>query len=238
MIMKGAMTRALTFAVALLCNTAAAAPLVSYESPCECRDNHGKHRWAAKNDPALPPSDASAIQPVTPSDIFNWQGPEEHLTSSSERIVTEQKWYDLPEEASLAVDRPYALPSTPGLFPGPNPGPPWVGCVPVSLAAARPNALPCVPGLFCELNPGPPPPLADDPATINEAIAMQHAAARVTFCALFNFMVSTNPSDLDFYRELVRLDAARRLRADWKRCRSLFLAIIRLCGNLNAGRTS
>ena len=94
--MKGAMTRAtLTFAVALLCNTAAAAPLVSYESPCECRDNHGKHRWAAKNDPALPPSDASAIQPVTPSDIFNWQGPEEHLTSSSERIVTEQKWYAL-----------------------------------------------------------------------------------------------------------------------------------------------
>jgi hypothetical protein len=96
MIMKGAMTRAtLTIAVALLCNTAAAAPLVSYESPCECRDNHGKHRWAAKNDPALPPSDASAIQPVTPSDIFNWQGPEEHLTSSSERIVTEQKWYAL-----------------------------------------------------------------------------------------------------------------------------------------------
>jgi hypothetical protein len=94
--MKGAMTRAtLTIAVALLCNTAAAAPLVSYESPCECRDNHGKHRWAAKNDPTLPPSDASAIQPVTPSDIFNWQGPEEHLTSSSERIVTEQKWYAL-----------------------------------------------------------------------------------------------------------------------------------------------
>jgi hypothetical protein len=41
---------------ALFCSTAAAAPLVTYESPCECRDNHGKHRWAEKNDPALPPT--------------------------------------------------------------------------------------------------------------------------------------------------------------------------------------
>jgi len=51
-------------AVAFLCGTAAAAPLVTYESPCECRDNHGKHRWAEKNDPAMPPKDASAIQAV------------------------------------------------------------------------------------------------------------------------------------------------------------------------------
>jgi hypothetical protein len=65
-------------AVAFVCFTAAAAPLVTYESPCECRDNHGKHRWAEKNDPSQPPKDASAIQAVTPSDIFNWQGPTEH----------------------------------------------------------------------------------------------------------------------------------------------------------------
>jgi hypothetical protein len=82
-------------AVAFLCSMVVAAPLVTYESPCECRDNHGKHRWSEKNDPALPPSDASAIQAVTPSDIFNWQGPTEHLTSSSERIAGEQKWYAL-----------------------------------------------------------------------------------------------------------------------------------------------
>jgi hypothetical protein len=53
------------------------------------------HRWAEKNDPALPPTDASPIQAVTPSDIFNWPGPTEHLTRSSERIATEQKWYAL-----------------------------------------------------------------------------------------------------------------------------------------------
>jgi hypothetical protein len=90
------MTRTtLTIAVALLCNTATAAPLVTFESPCECLDNHGKHRWAEKNDPALPPTDASAIQAVTPSDIFNWQGPTEYLVPSSERIWSEQKWYAL-----------------------------------------------------------------------------------------------------------------------------------------------
>jgi len=75
------MTRTIfTIVVACLCTTAVAARLVTYESPCECQDNHGKHRWAEKNDPALPPSDASAIQAVTPSDIFNWQGPTEYLT--------------------------------------------------------------------------------------------------------------------------------------------------------------
>jgi len=75
-----------TFAVAaitLACNTATAARLVTFESPCECRDNHGKHRWAEKNEPALPPTDANAIQAVTPADIFNWQGPTEYLVPSS-----------------------------------------------------------------------------------------------------------------------------------------------------------
>jgi hypothetical protein len=72
-----------TIAVAFLCSTAAAAPLVTYESPCECRDNHGKQHWAEKNDPALPPAETSAIQAVTPSDIFSWQGPTEYLVPSS-----------------------------------------------------------------------------------------------------------------------------------------------------------
>ena len=91
------MTRATTFIIAAIaCSTAVAeSPPVTFESPCECRDNHGKQRWAEKNDPVLPPTDASAIQPVTPSDIFNWQGPTEYLVPSSERIWSEQKWYAL-----------------------------------------------------------------------------------------------------------------------------------------------
>jgi hypothetical protein len=90
------MTRA-TFwiAVAFLCSTAAAAPLVTFESPCECLDNHGQHRRAVKNDPSTPPADASAIQAVTPSDVFSWPGPAEHLTQTSERTGIENNWFAL-----------------------------------------------------------------------------------------------------------------------------------------------
>jgi hypothetical protein len=52
-------------AVAFLCIAAANSPPVTFESPCECHDNHGEHRWAVKNDTSLPPADASAIQAVT-----------------------------------------------------------------------------------------------------------------------------------------------------------------------------
>src|SRR5437870_7611658 len=94
------MTRA-TFTVAaivLVCSTATATPQpssVTFESPCECRDNHGQHRWAIKNDPATPPTDASAIQSVTPSDVFSWPGPDVPLTQNSERTGIENRWFAL-----------------------------------------------------------------------------------------------------------------------------------------------
>src|SRR6266566_291480 len=91
------MTRAATFIIAgILCSTAAAeSPPVTFLSPCECRDNHGKHRWSVKNDPSIPPTDASAIQSVTPSDIFSWPGRDVPLTQSSERTGIENKWFAL-----------------------------------------------------------------------------------------------------------------------------------------------
>jgi hypothetical protein len=81
--------------IALACSTATAAPQppVTFESPCSCRDNHGKHRWSVKNDPSIPPADA--IQSVTPSDIFSWSGPDVHLTQQSERTGAENKWFAL-----------------------------------------------------------------------------------------------------------------------------------------------
>ena len=83
-------------AIAFLCSTAAAtSPPVTFESPCECRDNHGKARWSVKNDPSPPPTDASAIQSVTPSDVFIWPGPAVHITQESKRIPGEEKWYAL-----------------------------------------------------------------------------------------------------------------------------------------------
>ena len=85
-----------TIAVAFLCSTAAATEQeVTCESPCECSSAHGKGRWLVKNDPSSPPTDASAIQSVTPSDIFSWPGPDVHLTQHSERTGREQNWFSL-----------------------------------------------------------------------------------------------------------------------------------------------
>src|SRR5215510_674330 len=77
---------ALTIAALFWSSAAAAAQLVTYQSPCECFENHGKHRWVAKNDPATSPTDASAIQAATPSDIFNWQGPTEYYDLMSHTL--------------------------------------------------------------------------------------------------------------------------------------------------------
>ena len=91
------MTRAIftIAAIAFVCSAAAPQPPVTFESPCECRDNHGKARLAVKNDSSTPPADASAIQAVTPSDVFSWPGPAEHLTQSSERTGIENNWFAL-----------------------------------------------------------------------------------------------------------------------------------------------
>src|SRR5204862_6769844 len=51
------MTRAATFIIAAIavCSKAVAqSPPVTFESPCECRDNHGEHRRVVKNDPSTP----------------------------------------------------------------------------------------------------------------------------------------------------------------------------------------
>jgi hypothetical protein len=84
-----------TTAVAFLCSAAAPQPPVTFESLCECRGNHGKGRLAVKEDPSTPPADASAIQAVTPSDIFSWPGPDVHLTGRSGRTGIETNWFAL-----------------------------------------------------------------------------------------------------------------------------------------------
>ncbi len=82
--------------IAFVCSTAAATqPPVTFESPCSCRDNHAKGRWAVKNDPSTPPTDATAIHAVTPSDVFSWPGPDVQLTGQSERTGIENKWFAL-----------------------------------------------------------------------------------------------------------------------------------------------
>jgi hypothetical protein len=70
-------------------------PPVTFESPCERRDADGKNRWSVKIDPALPPTNANAIQSITPSDIYSWPGPDVPLTQSSQRTGIENKWFAL-----------------------------------------------------------------------------------------------------------------------------------------------
>jgi hypothetical protein len=48
-----------------------------------------------KIDPSLPPTDANAIQAVTPSEIYSWPGPDIPLTQRSERTGIEHKWFAL-----------------------------------------------------------------------------------------------------------------------------------------------
>ena len=77
---------------ALVCSTAAAAPeKTTCDSPCDCHDAYGEGRWSVKTDASLPQKDASEIQPVTPSDMFSWPGPDAAITMQSERTGIQNK---------------------------------------------------------------------------------------------------------------------------------------------------
>jgi hypothetical protein len=74
------------------------APTVTFVSPCACIAFHGINRWIAKTDLSPVPSDKSAIQAVTPSQIYAWEGlgPDVDITDYTEaRMPSEQKWYAL-----------------------------------------------------------------------------------------------------------------------------------------------
>jgi hypothetical protein len=75
-----------------------AARTVTFVSPCECQGQKTGSRWTPKTDPSPVPLDKSAIQSITPSQIYEWKGPEPKvpLTPKTEtRIPAEQKWYNL-----------------------------------------------------------------------------------------------------------------------------------------------
>jgi hypothetical protein len=96
------MTQAATLILAattFLCSASATTePPVTFVSPCECQGFHGENRWVTKTDLAPVPPDKSAIQSVTPSQIYEWEGlgPNVLLTGTTEeRMPSEQKWYNL-----------------------------------------------------------------------------------------------------------------------------------------------
>lgn len=102
------MRRTLAIAAVALLSIAAVSckPPVGFVSPCECRGTRDKGRWAAKTDPSLPPTDASAIQAVKPSDILAWAGPTERLTRYSKRIPAEESWYALTGRHRVSLTSP------------------------------------------------------------------------------------------------------------------------------------
>jgi hypothetical protein len=70
------------------------APTVTFVSPWECVAFHGINRWIAKTDLSPVPSDKSAIQTITPSQISAWEGlgSDVELPDYSEaRMPSEQK---------------------------------------------------------------------------------------------------------------------------------------------------
>src|SRR6516165_12677596 len=74
------------------------APTVTFVSPCECIAFHGVNRWVAKTDLSPVPSDKSAIQAITPSQMYAWEGlpPDVDMTDYTEaRLPSEEKWYAL-----------------------------------------------------------------------------------------------------------------------------------------------
>jgi hypothetical protein len=86
------------FVIALAFAEPAPAGTVTFVSPCECQGQKSGSRWTVKTDPSPVPSDKSAIESVTPSQIYKWKGPQPNvpLTPKTEtRIPAEQKWYNL-----------------------------------------------------------------------------------------------------------------------------------------------
>jgi hypothetical protein len=96
--MKGAPFTLLAFVVTAQTFGKPPAPTVTFVSPCECIAFHGVNRWVAKTDLSPVPSDKSAIQAVTPSQIYAWEGlgPDVDMTDYTEaRLPSEEKWYAL-----------------------------------------------------------------------------------------------------------------------------------------------
>ena len=88
-----------SFVTALALAKSVAAGTVTFVSPCECQGEKSGSRWTAKTDPSPVPLDKkSAVQSITPSQIYKWKGPEPNVpltTETERRIAPEQKWYNL-----------------------------------------------------------------------------------------------------------------------------------------------
>ncbi len=98
--MNGALFPALfaAFVVGSAFAKSVTAGTVTFVSPCECQGQKNGTRWPVKTDTSPVPLDKSTIQSITPSQIYEWKGPEPKIPltpNTDTRIAAEQKWYNL-----------------------------------------------------------------------------------------------------------------------------------------------
>ena len=87
-----------TFAFASAFARTADASEVTFVSACECQGQKSGSRWPVKTDTSPVPLDRSTIQSVTPSQIYEWEGPGLNVPlkpQTDTRIAAEKKWYNL-----------------------------------------------------------------------------------------------------------------------------------------------
>src|SRR5690348_13328708 len=76
-------------------------PTVTYESPVECKGDHGKWRWKVKTEKDRPPATIPADHRVTPAAIAAWEPPEAKITTRTPRVGREKEWYELTGKVML-----------------------------------------------------------------------------------------------------------------------------------------
>jgi hypothetical protein len=63
---------------------------VTFVSPVECKNNHGKWRWDVKTDRANPPAQIAPDHRVTVADMAAWEMPAQKITRVTPHFLTVQ----------------------------------------------------------------------------------------------------------------------------------------------------
>ena len=81
-------------------------PPAQFKDTCHCVDCHGEYRWEVKTDDEPPPAGVLNNNPVTPSQIGNWDGPGGIFTKTTPRRIDERKWWRVTGRVTLVKIEP------------------------------------------------------------------------------------------------------------------------------------
>ena len=74
-----------------------------FKSACEYQGDSGKYRWAAKIDPASPPSSVDSAHRLTPLKLYNWTGGRGNILSKTPRQGRETEWLQLTGKVTAVI---------------------------------------------------------------------------------------------------------------------------------------